>query len=94
MPFIRPSNSQDELSNFMSTLRTSPDALILAFLSERTQATASAIQAACRMAPGELRSRLAHLESLRHVTSRQDMRLVPPARVFLITNEGRRRMES
>lgn len=80
------------LSIPMPTLRTSPDALILAFLSERTQATASAIQAACRMTPGELRSRLAHLESLRHVASRQDMRFVPSARVFLITSEGRRRV--
>lgn len=76
----------------MPILRTSPDTLILAFLSERTQATASAIQAACSMTPGELRSRPAHLESLRHVASRQDLRLVPPSRVFLITNEGRRRV--
>ena len=76
----------------MTTLRTFPDTLILAFLAERTQATAPAIQAACRMMPGEVRSRLAHLESLRHVTSRQDMRLVPPTRVFVITSEGRRRV--
>lgn len=74
----------------MTTLRTSPDTLILAFLAERIQATAPAIQAACRMTPGEVRSRLAHLESLRHVTSRQDARLVPPARAFMITGEGRR----
>lgn len=45
------------------------------------------------MTPGDARSRLVHLESLRHITSRQDMRLVPPARGFLITSEGRRRVE-
>ncbi len=44
------------------------------------------------MTPGEVRSRLAHLESLRHVTSRTDTRLVLAARAFLITGEGRRRM--
>ena len=77
----------------MTVVRTSPDTLILAFLSERTQATAPAIQAACRMTPGEVRSRLAHLESLRHITSRQDARLVPSARAFLITVEGRRKVE-
>lgn len=73
----------------MTTLRISPDTLILAFLSERTQATAPAIQAACRMTPGAVRSRLAHLESLRHITGRQDARLIPPTRTFMITNEGR-----
>lgn len=76
----------------MPAVRTSPDALILAFLSERTQASAAAIQAACRLAPGEVRSRLAHLESLRHVAGRMDQRLVPPARAFAITAEGRRRV--
>ena len=73
--------------------RRSGSSLPLAFLSECAQATALAIQTACRMTLGEVRSRLAHLESLRHVTSRQDMRLVPPARVFLIISEGRRRIE-
>ncbi len=76
----------------MTTLRTSPDILILTFLFERTQATAAEIQAACRLLPGEVRSRLAHLESLRHVISRTDTRLVPPARVFILTGEGRRKV--
>ena len=34
----------------MTTIRLSPDATILAFLSERTWATESAIQIACRTA--------------------------------------------
>ena len=76
----------------MTTLRLSPDAAILAFLSERTQATAPVIQSACRMTPGEVRSRLAGLESQRLVTGRQDVRLVPPARAFGITAEGRKKV--
>jgi hypothetical protein len=76
----------------VTTLRTSPDTLILAFLSKRTQATTPAIQAACHMTPGELRTRLAWLESQRFITGRQDARLVPPARAFMITSEGRRRI--
>ena len=76
----------------MTTLRASPDILILIFLFERTQATAAEIQSACRLLPGEVRSRLAHLESLRHVMSRTDTRLVPPARVFILTGEGRRKV--
>lgn len=78
--------------DLVTTLRTSPDILILTFLFERTQATAAEIQAACRLSPGEVRSRLAHLESLRHVMSRTDTRLVPPARVFILTGEGRRKV--
>lgn len=77
----------------MTTLRTSPETLILAFLSERTQATAPAIQAACRMTPGEVRARLAGLESQRLIVGRQDARLVPPARAFMITSEGRRKVD-
>ena len=47
---------------------------------------------ACRMAPGEVRSRLVGLESRRLITGRQDARLVPPARTFVITGEGRRKV--
>ncbi len=77
----------------MITLRISPDATILTFLSAQAQATAAVIGTACRMTPGEVRSRLAHLESLRHVTSRQH-KGPPPARVYLITVEGRRKVQS
>lgn len=77
----------------MTTLRTSPDALILRLLFDRPQATAAAIGTACRLSAGEVRSRLAHLESLRHVTSRQDKGTVPPTRVYAVTVEGRRRVE-
>ncbi len=73
----------------MTTHRVSPDATILAFLFDRTQATAAAIGEACRMAPGEVRARLVGLESRRLITGRQDARLVPPARAFVITGEGR-----
>ena len=45
------------------------------------------------MMPGEVRSRLAHLESLRFIAGRQD-KGTPPSRVYLITNEGRRKVES
>ena len=76
----------------MTTLRTSPDALILRLLLNRPHATAAAIGAACRLMPGETRSRLAHLESLRHVTGRQDKTTAPPSRVYAITAEGRRRV--
>ena len=77
----------------MTILRTSPNALILGLLVGRSHATAAAIGTACRLTPGEVRSRLAHLESLRHVTSRQDKSTIPPTRVYLITSEGRRRVE-
>ena len=76
----------------MTTLRLSPDATILTFLCDRTQATAAVIGKACRMAPGEVRARLVGLESQRLVTGRNDTRLVPPARTFMITGEGRRKV--
>ena len=76
----------------MMALHTTPNALILRFLLDRSQATAAAIGAACRMTPGEVRARLAGLESQRFITGRQDAHLVPPARVFMITGEGRRRI--
>ena len=72
--------------------RLSPGATILAFLCDRTQATAAAIGEACHMAPGEVRARLVGLESQRLITGRQDARLVPPARAFMITGEGRRKV--
>lgn len=77
----------------MTTLRSSPDATILTLLCQRSQATAAAIGAACRMTPGEVRTRLAGLESRRLVVGRHDVRLVPPARTFTITGEGRRKVE-
>jgi hypothetical protein len=77
----------------MTILRTSPNALILNLLVGRPHATAAAISTACRLTPGETRSRLAQLESLRHVTSREDKALVPLSRVYAITAEGRRRIE-
>lgn len=76
----------------MTTLRTSPDILILRLLLDRPQATAAAIGAACRLMPGEVRSRLAHLESLRLIIGRQDARHTPPARVYMLTGEGRRKL--
>ena len=77
----------------MTTLRTSPSALILRLLLGQPHATVAAIGVDCRLAPGETRARLAHLESLRHVTSRQDNRMTPPARVYAITAERRRKVE-
>ena len=77
----------------MTTLRTSPVTLILKFLSDRPHSIADAIGSACRLTPGEVRARLAHLESLRLVTSRQCARTLAPSRIYTITNEGRRRVE-
>ena len=76
----------------MTTLRLSPDATILTFLCDRHQATAAAIGTACAMAPGEVRARIVGLESQRLIIGRQDARLVPPARAFMITSEGRRKV--
>ncbi len=76
----------------MTTSRLSPDAAILTFLCDRTQATAAVIGEACRMTPGEVRARLVGLESQRLITGRNDTRLVPPARTFMITGEGRRKV--
>ena len=78
--------------DLVTTHRLSPDATILTFLCDRTQATAAMIGEACRMAPGEVRARLVGLESRRLITGRQDARLVPPARAFMITDEGRRKV--
>ena len=72
----------------------SSDAAILILLCHRPQATAAAIGDACRMSPGEVRARLAGLESRRLITGRQDARLVPPARAFVITSEGRRKVST
>ncbi len=77
----------------MTTSRTSPDVLIFRLLLDRPHAMAAAIGTACRMTPGDVRSRLAHLESLRLITGRQD-KGTPPSKVYLITNEGRRKVES
>ena len=77
----------------VTTPRPSPDATILVLLCQRPQATAAEIGITCRMTAGEVRSRLAGLESRRLVVGRQDVRLVPPARAFAITSEGRRKIE-
>ena len=56
-----------------------PDPSILCHLAGLTQATAAEIGITCRMTAGEVRSRLAGLESRRLVAGRLDARLVPPA---------------
>ena len=61
---------------------------------DQVQATAAAIGTACRTTPGEVRSRLVHLERLRLATSRHDMRVVPLGRVYVLTREGLRKVES
>ena len=76
----------------MSTVRTSPDILILRLLLDRPHVTAAAIGTACYLSPGEVRSRLAHLESLRHVISRSG-KGIPPSRVYAVTVEGQRKVE-
>ncbi len=68
----------------------SPDAAILVLLRRRSQATAAEIGTTRRMTAGGVRSRLAGLESRRLVAGHHDARLVPPARVFAATGEGRR----
>ena len=45
------------------------------------------------MTPGEVRSCLACLESLRPAMSRQDARSVPPSGIYAITNEGLRKID-
>lgn len=44
------------------------------------------------MSLGEVRTRLVGLESQRLITGREDAGLVPPARAFMITGEGRRKV--
>ncbi len=73
----------------MTTLRTSPDTLILRWLARRTAAPAPEIGTACAMAPGEIRARLAAMESRRLVSSRQDKDTTRPRRVYFVTGEGR-----
>lgn len=68
----------------------SPDLCILRFLAACTHASAPEIGTACAMAPGELRARLASLESRRLVSSRSDKGAVPPRRLYFVTGEGRR----
>ncbi len=75
-------------------MNPSSDAAIVVLLCQRPQATAAEIGITCRMTAGEVRSRLAGLESRRFVAGRHGMRLVPPARVFAVTGEGRRKVQS
>ena len=63
---------------------------VLRWLARRDSASAPSIGAACAMSPGEVRSRLTAMESLRRVASRQDKATVPPRRVYYVTGEGRR----
>ena len=69
---------------------TRSDALILRWIARRDHAAAPAIGAACAMTPGEVRARLAAMESLRLVASRPDKATTPPRRVYFTTGEGRR----
>ena len=71
-------------------MTTVPDLVILRFLARRDHATASAIGAACAMAPGEVRARLVMLESQHFIAGRQDKDTSPPRRVYFVTAEGRR----
>ena len=71
-------------------MNPSSDVLILRWLARRTNAAAPAIGAACAMVPGEIRARLASLESRRLVSSRSDKDTTPPRRVYAVTGEGRR----
>ena len=66
------------------------DLLILRWIARCDHASAPAIGTACGMAPAEVRSRLANLESQRLLTSRSDKHAVPPRRVYHVTIEGRR----
>ncbi len=68
----------------------SPDAIILRWLARRDHAAAPTIGTACAMTPGEIRSRLAAMESRRLVASRQDKTTTSPRRVYFVTSEGRR----
>lgn len=63
---------------------------ILSYLAARV--AAAAIGEACGMSPGDVRARLAQLESQRHVVSRPGGLAKPLCRVFLVTAEGRRRI--
>lgn len=65
-----------------------------ALLSGRTRATAAPTQAARPPRPGEVRSRLARLGSLRRVASRRDTAAAASALAFTIAGEGRRRAEA
>jgi predicted ArsR family transcriptional regulator len=71
----------------------SPDLAILRWLARRTQAAASAIGAACAMAPSEVRARLVMLESQRLVAGRSlpDASGRAPQRIYIVTGEGRRK---
>ena len=71
-------------------MTASPDALILRWLARRDAATAPTIGTACAMAPGEVRARLAALESRRLVSSRSDKDTIPPSRLYFVTGEGMR----
>lgn len=71
----------------------SPDLAILRHLADCTCATAAEIGIAYRMTANEVRVLLVALESRRLVIGWQDSRLVPAARVFAISSEGRRMVE-
>ena len=71
-------------------MTSSPDLVILRWLARRDHAAAPTIGAACAMPPGEIRTRLAALESRRLVASRSEKDGTPPRRVFYVTGEGKR----
>lgn len=72
-------------------MTSSTDLAILRHLAAHTHAAAAEIGITCRMTAGEVRARLAGLESRRYVGSRQDKSTAPPRRVYYVTAEGRRR---
>ncbi len=74
--------------------KLSPDMHILVRLENRTHDTASNIGQACSLAPGEVRSHLAQLASLRLLTSYPLNGSVPPSRVHAITDQGLRKVYS
>ena len=77
----------------MTTLRLSPDAITLSLLCDHPKTTAVEISTACRMTPGDVRRRLVTLEGARFVSGRYDTSTTP-RRVYFITAEGAREVES
>ena len=67
----------------------SPEAAILALIRRRGQVSAVEIGTACRMTPGDVRSRLVTLESMRLVSGCYN-KSTPPRRIYALTGEGAR----
>ncbi|WP_237479417.1 hypothetical protein [Lichenibacterium dinghuense] len=73
---------------------SSPELTILRHLAARTTASATEIGTACAMSPGEVRGRLVMLETMRLIAGRHEALLVLPTRVFVVTGEEKRKVES